>query len=352
MLIERIKSVKEIKIKNIREIGNINFLYFLLAIFIVIFAVYSITIGVADISVKETFEILVSRILNLDIASEVSKAQEIIIINLRVPRILVAILTGINLAVTGSIYQAIFRNSMADPYMLGISSGASLGAGVGILLGTFSPLYAFVGAIVANVLVVGISGSKGKVSTIRLLLSGIGINYFFSSILSMIRTYSNNRALEVFVWGMGSLSAASYNRVIMLTIITIPILIIFFIYKKELNLLLMGEDVAKSLGVNVDRTRKILLVLSSILIATTVSFTGTIGFVGLIIPHVVRMVFGSNYRVTLPITGLFGAIFLLICDNISRAMLSNSEIPLGIVTSVFGAPYFMYLVYKDRKRGA
>lgn len=351
MLITKVRNIK-LKNINIKEIGNIKFLYFLLTIFIGIFAVYSITIGVADITVKETFHILIAKVFNFNISSDISKAQEIIIMNLRVPRILIAILTGINLAVTGSIYQAIFRNSMADPYMLGISSGASLGAGIGILLGTFSPIYAFVGAIIANILVVGISGSKGKSSTMRLLLAGIGINYFFSSMLSIIRTYSDNRTLEVFVWGMGSLSAASYNRVIILTIITIPILITFFVYKKELNLLLMGEDVAKSLGVNVNRTRKILLVLSSILIATTVCFTGTIGFVGLIIPHIVRMIFGSNYKVTLPLTGLFGALFLLICDNISRAMLSNSEIPLGIVTSVFGAPYFMYLVYKDRKRGA
>ena len=149
---------------------------------------------------------------------------------------------------------------------------------------------------------------------------------------------------------MGSLSAASYTRVFILSIVTIPSLIVFLILRKELNILLMGEDVAKALGVDVGRVRKILLGISSLLIATTVCFTGTIGFVGLIIPHIVRIVFGSNYRVTLPITAFLGMLFLLLCDNLSRALLPSGEIPIGVITSLLGAPYFMYLIYKQRKR--
>lgn len=337
-------------IKTERKIGNIKILYFLLALSIVILSVISITIGVADITVKETFLILWSRLTGGNINPHISSAQQTIIMQLRIPRILMALLTGINLAVTGAVYQAIFKNSMADPYMLGISSGASLGAGIGFVLGGFTPIYAFLGALIANILVIALSGAKGKVSTIRLLLSGIAINYFFSSLLSIIRVYSKDQKLTLFAWGMGSLSASSYTRVWILAGVTLPILIILFFYRKELNVLLMGEDVARSLGVDVGRVRKILLGLSTLLIATTVAFTGTIGFVGLIIPHVVRLMFGSNYRVTLPMSGLFGMIFLLLCDNLSRAVLPGGEIPLGIVTSVFGAPYFMYLIYKDRKR--
>ncbi|MGL4345047.1 MAG: FecCD family ABC transporter permease [Cellulosilyticaceae bacterium] len=341
-----------IKSKKETQVGNIKFLYFLLVLSITILSLLSITLGVADITVGETFEILISKFTGADISPHISGAQQTIIMQLRVPRILMALLTGINLSVTGAVYQAIFKNSMADPYMLGISSGASLGAGIGFVLGGFTPIYAFLGALVANILVIALSGAKGKVSTMRLLLSGIAINYFFSSVLSILRVYSNDQKLTLFAWGMGSLSAASYTRVWILAGITFPTLIVLFFYRKELNLLLMGEDVARSLGVDVGRVRKVLLGISTLLIATTVAFTGTIGFVGLIIPHVVRMIFGSNYRVTLPMSGLFGMIFLLMCDNISRGLLSSGEIPIGIITSVFGAPYFMYLIYKDRKREA
>lgn len=338
------------KILKERLVGNIKLLYFLLALFVLILSLVSTTIGVADITPWDTFSIVWSNLTGGNIGPHISSAEQTIIMQLRIPRILMALLTGINLAVTGAVYQAIFKNSMADPYMLGISSGASLGAGIGFVLGGFSPVYAFIGALVANILVIALSGAKGKVSTMRLLLAGIAINYFFSSVLSILRVYSNDQKLALFAWGMGSLSASSYSRVGILAAITIPILIIFFFYRKELNLLLMGEDVARSLGVDVGRVRKILLGLSTLLIATTVAFTGTIGFVGLIIPHVVRLIFGSNYRVILPMSALFGMLFLLVCDNLSRAVLPGGEIPLGIVTSVFGAPYFMYLIYKDRKR--
>lgn len=334
------------KQNRFKKIGNIKKIYFLLIIFVIFFSIISIAIGVADISFKESFEVLFSNIFGAGNGS----ANDLIVMRLRVPRIFLALITGINLAVSGAVYQAIFRNSMADPYILGVSSGASLGAAIGFFIGGFSPFYAFAGALIANTLVFYLSGVKGKTSTVRLLLAGMGINYLFSSALSLIRTYSNDRKLELFMWGMGSLSSASYTRVITLLVISVPILIMFFIYRKELNLLLMGEETAKALGVDATKIRKRLLILCSVLIATTVSFTGTIGFVGLIIPHIVRMLMGSNYRKTLPFTALFGMIFLLLCDNISRSILPNSEIPIGIITSIFGAPYFIYLVYKDRKR--
>lgn len=335
---------------KLQGIGNIKLLYFLLTLFVIIFAIISITIGVADITVSDTFHIIYSHLTGQNMASHITKGQQTIILNLRIPRILMAILTGMNLAVTGAVYQAIFRNDMADPYMLGISSGASLGAAIGFITSGFSPLYAFAGALVANVLVISLSGVRGKVSTIRLLLSGLAINYFFSALLSLIKIASEEKLLTIFTWGMGSLSAASYNRVMILSVITIPVFIVFLILRKELNILLMGEDAAKALGLDVGRIRRILLGVSSLLIAITVAFTGTIGFVGLIIPHVVRLIFGSNYRKTLPISAFLGMIFLLLCDNLSRALMPSGEVPIGIITSLLGAPYFMYLIYKQRKR--
>ena len=325
-------------------------LYRILVYLTIILAIGSITVGASKIHPLEVIKVLFYTLLGDTYTSKLDPGQLMVIIQLRIPRILMALLTGVNLAVTGAIYQALFKNDMADPFMLGISSGASLGAGIGFMLGGFSPLYAFIGALGANILVASLAGTKGKTSTIRLLLSGLAINYFFSAILSLLRTYSDNKNLTLFAWGMGSLSGASYNRVIILTIVTLPILCIFFFYRKELNLLLMGEDVAKAMGVAVGRLRRIFLILSSLLVATTVCFTGTIAFVGLIIPHMVRLMFGANYNKTLPLTGILGMCFVLLCDNLSRALLSSSEIPIGIITSLFGAPYFMYLIYKERKR--
>lgn len=338
------------RVKNTYKVGNTGFLYCLLAIGVLILAIGSMTVGSSNIDALDVFKIVGNKLMGRSMEGLFTEGQITVVMNLRIPRILMALLTGVNLAVTGAIYQALFRNDMADPFMLGISSGASLGAGIGFMIGGFTPVYAFVGALVANVLVGLLSGIKGKTSTVRLLLSGIAINYFFSAMLSFIRMYSDNKNLMLFAWGMGSLSGASYKRVMILSVITLPILITFFFYRKELNLLLMGEEAAKAMGLDVARLRKIFLVLSSLLIATTVCFTGTIAFVGLIIPHMVRLLFGANYRKTLPISGLFGMAFVILCDNLSRALLVSSEIPLGIITSLFGAPYFMYLIYKDRKR--
>lgn len=327
-------------------------LYRILVYLTLILAIGSITVGASKIHPLEVIKVLFYTLMGKTQASELDQGQWMVIIQLRIPRILMALLTGVNLAVTGAIYQALFKNDMADPFMLGISSGASLGAGIGFMLGGFSPLYAFIGALGANVLVASLAGTKGKTSTIRLLLSGLAINYFFSAILSLLRTYSDNKNLMLFAWGMGSLSGASYNRVMILASVTLPILCIFFFYRKELNLLLMGEDAAKAMGVAVSRLRRIFLILSSLLVATTVCFTGTIAFVGLIIPHMVRLMFGANYNRTLPFTGILGMCFVLLCDNLSRALLSTSEIPIGIITSLFGAPYFMYLIYRERKRSS
>lgn len=340
--------MKKIKLKG--KVGNLRMVYCLLILIAILLVGYSVTVGVSKISALDVFKIISQQLFGFPSELVAADGQVTVIMTLRIPRILMALLTGVNLAVTGAIYQALFKNDMADPFMLGISSGASLGAGCGFVLGGFIPFYAFLGALLANLLVGMLSGLKGKTSTIRLLLSGIAINYFFSALLSLMRMYSNDKNLTLFAWGMGSLSSSSYKRVIILACVTFPILFIFILHGKELNLLLMGEEAAKSLGLDVNKLRKRFLILSSLLIATTVCFTGTIGFVGLIIPHMVRLLFGSNYSKTLPITGLIGMIFILLCDNLSRSLLSSSEIPLGIITALFGAPYFMYLIYRERKR--
>ncbi len=337
---------------NQHQKGNISCLYFLFGVVVLVVAAVSVTIGVADITPIQVLEIIAHRWFDMPLAETISQGQQMIIMDIRLPRVLMAIVIGANLAVTGALYQSLFQNAMADPFMLGVSSGASLGAAVGIVIGGFIPWYAFLGAIVANVCVMLLSGSRGKHATMRLLLSGMAINYFFSSLLAIIRTYAPDKNTILFAWGMGSLSGASYERISLLLIVSLPILGLFYCFRKELNLLSLGDDTAKTLGVNVYFLRRVFLGLSTLLVAVTVSFTGTIGFVGLIVPHAVRLMFGNNYKYTLILNLLSGMLFVLLCDNVSRAWFASSEIPLGIVTSMFGAPYFMYLIYRERKRSS
>lgn len=328
---------------------NVLSLYVILTIGIIGFTLVSICIGVSDITVGNVFNIICSRLGITSLAEEISHGQEMIIINLRVPRVLMALLVGINLSTTGAVYQALFRNDMADPYMLGISAGASFGAGIGIMINGFLPMWAFMGAIFANILVIVLAGVKGRVSTIRLLLAGLAINYFFSAVLSYLKIQSEDSQMAMFAWGMGTLAGSTYKRLIILGVITLIVVVVFMTYRKELNMLLLGEEVAISMGVSTHKVMWVLFGTSSLLIATTVAFTGTIGFVGLIIPHIVRIIFGSDYKKTIPICMFLGMYFVLFCDDIARSVIPNKEVPIGIITSLIGAPYFMWLLHRNRR---
>ena len=317
--------------------------------------------GVADISLKQTAIIIISKIpiLNNFVSLEgINPTSAIILLNLRLPRIILSCLVGAALSVVGTSFQGIFKNPMADPFILGVSSGAALGATITMVflneinfLGMSMVAFnAFVGAILTTFLVYNIARVGTKVPVTTLLLSGVAINYLLSSVISLMMTFNRDNIEKIVMWTMGSFSTAGWNQVILLFIIVVPSILFIFTFSRDLNIMLLGEESARSLGIDVNGLKKYILLISTLMVAAVVSVSGIIGFVGLIVPHAIRMIFGPDNRVVIPFSALGGAIFLIICDTLARAVVPPSEIPVGIITSIFGVPFFIYLLYRTKKK--
>lgn len=335
-----------------------KFLLTFLILLLFVISIYSISFGDAKIGFFKSYEIVVNRIKDLLLGNEISRTpSEMIIMNIRVPRILAAIFIGMGLSSVGCTYQGIFKNPMADPYILGISSGATLGAALMIVFNKTQSylgfglvtLAAFLGALVTTVLVYMLAMKNRKVSTIALLLSGIATSYLISAFVSMILVFNEKNVSKIIYWTMGSLVGLSYRQLAILIPSVLLGSLVLLYFSRELDIISSSEEVAETLGVNVQRVRKTLLLVSSFIVAVCVSFTGIIGFVGLMIPHITRIVTGPNHRRLIPVSMVSGSIFLVISDTIARSLIDSAELPIGAVTALFGAPYFMYLLMK-RKR--
>lgn len=326
----------------------------LLLIMIPLTALLSITIGTADITAGDAFRILFA-VLKGTAEENYSRGLITIIIKLRIPRILLALLAGASLGTTGTVLQGVFRNPMADPYVMGISSGAALGVTIAIISGFANPLAiqisSFLGAVASLICVLiisGISGNKGN--SFIMLLSGIAISFFFTSGMSLLMYLNRDQAEKILFWTFGSLSGASWGKVKQVFVILLAGMAILLSQWKTLNTLTQGDDTARSLGVNPEPARIFLLTISSLITAFCVSVTGIIGFVGLMIPHAMRMLTGSDHKTLIPFSALGGALFLLIADSIGRVILSPSELPVGIVTSLLGTPYLLGIIFFKRRR--
>ncbi|MFD3158213.1 FecCD family ABC transporter permease [Haloimpatiens sp. FM7330] len=335
------------------------FLCFLLLLFTLI--IITATFGIADISFMESIKIILSKIPLFNKMIKVTNVKSthiLIILNIRLPRIIMSGLIGIGLSIVGTCFQAMFKNPMADPYVLGISSGAALGATTGIILGITSSIlglsgttiFAFLGAIITTLFVYNAARIGKKLPTNTLLLAGVTINFLLSSIISVLMLFNRNQLEDIVMWTMGSVSSASWKQIsILLPFVLIGSLILLS-FSKDLNIMLTGDDSAQSLGINVDFVKKIILLISSFIVAACVSVSGIIGFVGLIIPHIVRLLVGPDHRTLLPFSALSGAIFMILADTLARTLLAPTEIPVGIITSLFGAPYFLYLLIQNKKK--
>lgn len=283
-----------------------------------------------------------------------SNVEESIILQIRLPRVLLGVLVGSALAVAGAAMQGLFKNPMADPYVIGISSGAALGATLAVVLGIqgiFSmPILAFVGAISSAFLVYSLTKVDGQIQTETLLLSGIAVAIFFSALTSFFMYVAGGNLHKIVFWLMGGLWARGWDHV---RVSFVPILIGImgiYVFARDLNVMQMGEESAMHLGIEIEQVKKILLALSALIAGIAVSVSGIIGFVGLIIPHIVRIMVGPDHRILIPASALAGAIFLILADSIARTILSPAELPVGIITAFFGAPFFIYLLRK-RMRG-
>ncbi|HJJ47371.1 MAG TPA: iron chelate uptake ABC transporter family permease subunit [Methanocorpusculum sp.] len=271
-----------------------------------------------------------------------------IFLDIRLPRVLGACLVGLGLAAAGCAMQGLFRNPMADPYILGTSAGGSLGAACAIafLGGMFLPVFAFAGSLLSTILVYIISKRNGRMSVETVLLSGIAISLFLSALLSFIMYLSGGSLQKIMFWTMGGLWNMSWSQVGTGLLVLIGCAVLFF-FSRDLNILTLGEEDAIHLGVNTERLKKLLLLVSAFITAVAVSISGCIGFVGLIIPHIMRSFTGPDHRILLPASMLSGALLLIWADTLARTL--PAEIPVGIITAFLGAPFFIYLLRRRTK---
>jgi iron complex transport system permease protein len=280
---------------------------------------------------------------------------EDVLLKFRIPRVLTAFIAGVALATSGMIFQALFRNPLATPFTLGVSGGAALGAQLWIRFGIVATaagiagtsLAGFGGAIAAVLLVYGMARAKGGFATDTLLLAGVAVNFFFGSLLLLIQYLSD--AGEIFRmvrWLMGSFSVIGFSTPISLSLFVVAGLSICGLLTREMNLLLTGDELAGARGVDVHRTRKQLFFAASLMTGAAVAFCGPIGFVGMMVPHICRKLFGSNHRTLLPAVILFGGLFMTACDGLARILLAPSELPVGLVTALLGGPFFIGLLLR------
>jgi iron complex transport system permease protein len=324
----------------------------LLAVSIVI----SLSIGSAGISVKDVWGILIHQLPWLtDEPVAYSPGEVAIVTQVRLSRVLLAVLVGACLALAGTGFQGVLRNPLADPYTLGVASGSSVGAAFIILFGLQTvlgmwtiPLVAFSTGTVTLLGVFWLSRSKGVMQIETLILSGVIIQSFLGAFVSFMVSMSQSVVNQILFWLMGSLAMRSWDNVYMLIPFLAVGLPLLLLYGQSLNLFVLGERHAAHLGIRVERTKLIVLISSTLLTAAAVSVSGVIGFVGLVVPHLIRLLVGPDYRLITPLSAIGGGIFVLWADTLARNVLSPKEIPLGVVTALIGAPFFAYLLHRRK----
>ena len=337
-----------------------NLVIFILLIILILSIGLFTTIGTAKVSVLDIFKIIGSKIPliseYIDI-SNIADSSMSIIWNLRLPRVLLGAIIGASLSVAGAAFQGMFKNPMADPYVIGISSGAALGAALAIVLKidinifkiSSITIFAFMGALIAVFTVYNIARVKNKIPVTTLLLAGVAVGQFLTSIMSFMMILSDKDMVKITYWPLGNLSGKGWDPVLAIALPSIICIIVINFFAQDLNILLTGEESAQSLGVDVEKTKTYILLLGTFITAIAVSVSGIIGFVGLIIPHIVRLLIGPDHRILLPASALLGSIFMIFADTIARTLISPIEIPVGIITALFGGPFFIYLLRSKKK---
>ena len=320
----------------------------LLGILLGLVILFSIMVGSVKVKPLRSITILFQSILGLKGAG--TETERAIILSLRVPRALLAGLVGAGLSVSGAIFQALLRNPLADPYILGVSSGSAVGAIIAILMGlsTLSiglPLASFIGALLTIFIVFNFGKQDGKIHPNTLLLAGVIIGSFLSALIMFFISISQKEELHTIIfWLMGDFSFSNPQAVYMISPYIFFGFIFLYLRARQLNLILSGEESALQMGVDVERLKLISYLFASLITAASVSVCGLIGFVGLIVPHSVRLIFGPDHRLLLPSSALIGASFLIASDTFARTLLAPTELPVGVITAAFGGPFFIYLL--------
>jgi iron complex transport system permease protein len=328
-----------------------------LLVLVVVAIIIAVSIGSTQIPLSTTFGIVLNKLPFVSITPTWEGPIEAAILDIRMPRAILAGLTGAALAVAGATYQGLFRNPLADPYLIGVSQGAALGAVIGFIvpLGgsawslNIVPVFAFLGGLGAVFIVYSLGRVGRTLPMTTLILAGVALGAFLAAITSYLLITSGESLHGISAWLMGGFSAPKWSHVwVAMPFITVGVAFIC-LYGRPLNVMQFDEEQAQQLGIDVEKTKRILLVAATLITAAAVSFGGIIGFVGIIIPHAVRLIWGPDFRFLLPLSIFCGAVFLIVADLLARTIMSPMEVPLGIVTAFFGAPFFLYLLRRKKK---
>lgn len=314
----------------------------LLTVLLVTVSILALSIGSVSVPISSVVGALTG-------SEGVPETDRTILLVIRLPRVLLAILVGAGLSVAGVVFQALLRNPLAEPYILGISSGGTVGAilAIGLFTGATTiatPVASFLGSGLVMFLVYSVAHRRGQIDTFTLLLAGVMIGAFFNAAVLLIIAVFNQELRNAFLWLMGNLSSASMESLIVVAPLLLIASVLLLLQSKNFNLISTGDEAALQLGVEVAKVKRFSYFLASLVTGLVVSVSGVIGFVGLIIPHICRMVFGPDHRLLLPASFLLGGSFLIVADILSRTLLAPTEIPVGAVTAAIGAPVFVYLL--------
>jgi iron complex transport system permease protein len=316
----------------------------------------AVAVGPVSLSVPDVARGVLDRLPFVDIDTGLTARESAVLWELRVPRVVLGGLVGGTLALAGASYQGVFRNPLADPYLLGVAAGAGLGATVAISAGVSAsgwilPLVAFAGAIVAVAATYALARMGGTRQTATLILAGVAVASFFTAAQTFVQQLSSDTIREVFAWILGRLTTVGWDEVALLLPFVIVSGVILIAHGRHLDLLAVGEEEAASMGLPAERVRLIVVLTATLATAAVVSVSGLIGFVGIVVPHAVRRLIGVSYRLVLPVSFLSGAAFMVGADVLARTVIAPAELPIGVITAFIGAPFFAVILYQTR-RGA
>jgi len=318
--------------------------------------VLGVLVGPVHIGLEPIVRSALARLPFLDVSSPLTTAEDGIVWQLRVPRVMLGALVGAMLALAGASYQGVFRNPLADPYLLGVAAGAGLGATIVIAYGPAGstnsyllPLAAFAGALFSVIAAYGIGRSLGgERTTATLILAGVTVAAFLTSAQTFVQQQNSDTLNEVYAWLLGGLGTAGWREVTLVLPYVAVSVAVLLVHRRALDVLAVGDEEARSLGLDVARTRLIIVAAATLGTAAAVAVSGLIGFVGIVVPHLVRLVVSSSYRVILPLSVALGASFLVLADVLARTLLAPAELPIGVVTAFVGAPFFAIVLRTSR----
>jgi iron complex transport system permease protein len=321
-------------------------------------ALLGILVGPVGLSPAGILRELVDRLPFANVSSGLSEQEAAILWQLRLPRVVLGGLVGAMLAISGAAYQGVFRNPLADPYLLGVAAGAGLGATLAVAYLPFGPAWpinplpmaAFAGALigVAATYLLGRSGGRAR-STATLILAGVAVASFMTAVQTFVQQRNTETIRQVYAWILGALGTAGWREVVLILPYVIVSGAALWLHRRLLDVMSVGDEEASSLGVRATRVRLIVVVAATLGTAAAVAVSGLIGFVGIIVPHTVRMLLGSSYRVVLPLSVVFGAAFLIVTDLLARTVISPAEVPIGVITAFVGAPFFLIVLRSSRR---